>query len=87
VLPLFEGHRSISVEGSWRPRDGTVTAGWFLVSTDQRLGTFAGFLLEPGSEDGLATWNFFDRDLRRGQEAPVLRVRTPLPVPARLIDR
>jgi hypothetical protein len=87
VLQLFEGHRSVSVEGSWRPRDVAVTPGWFLVSTDQRLGTFAGFLLEPGSEDGLATWNFFDRDLRRGQEAPVLRVRTPLPVPARLIDR
>jgi hypothetical protein len=79
VQPLFEGHRTIAVEGSWREREGRAGPGWFLVSTDQRLGTFAAYVLEPGSEDGLATWNFFDRDLRRGQEAPVLRVRGPVP--------
>ena len=75
VQPLFEGHRTIEVKGSWRPRPATLPPGWFQVSTDQRLGVFAAYLLEPESEDGLATWNFFDRDLRRGQEAPVLRVR------------
>jgi hypothetical protein len=85
--PLFEGHRGITVEGSWRQREGQITPGWFLVSTDQRLGGFAGYLLEPASEDGLATWNFFDRDLRRGQEAPVLRVRTALSIPTQLIDK
>jgi hypothetical protein len=44
------------------------------VSTDQRLGVFAAYLLEPGSEDGYATWNLLDRDLRKGQEVPILRV-------------
>jgi len=82
VEPLFEGHRTIRVEGAWHPRDAVLLPGWFLVSTDQRLGVFAAYLLEPVSEDGLATWNFLDRDLRRGQDAPVLRVRSALQVPA-----
>jgi hypothetical protein len=83
--PVFEGHRAVRVEGAWRSREITATPGWFLVSTDQRLGAFAAYLLEPASEDGLATWNFFDRDLRRGQDAPVVRVRSPLAVPADLL--
>ncbi len=76
VDPLFEGHRTVRVDGSWRAREIAALPGWYLVSTDQRLGTFAAYLLEPASEDGLVTWNFFDRDLRRGQDAPVLRIRS-----------
>lgn len=85
VEPLFEGHRTVRVEGAWHPRDASVTPGWFLVSTDQRLGSFAAYLLEPASEDGLASWNFLDRDLRRGQDAPILRVRSPLAIVAELL--
>lgn len=85
VEPLFEGHRTIRVEGAWHAREAALAPGWFLVSTDQRLGTFAAYVLEPASEDGLATWNFFDRDLRRGQDAPVLRLRAPIGVPAELL--
>jgi len=85
VEPLFEGHRTIRVEGAWHAREASIAPGWFLVSADQRLGTFAAYVLEPASEDGLATWNFFDRDLRRGQDAPVLRVRAPIGLPAELL--
>ncbi|HEV8149125.1 MAG TPA: M14 family metallopeptidase [Gemmatimonadales bacterium] len=85
VEPLFEGHRTIRVEGAWHARDVVLTPGWFLVSSDQRLGVFAAYLLEPASEDGLVTWNFLDRDLRQGQDAPILRSRIPLPVPAELL--
>lgn len=85
VEPLFEGHRTIRVEGQWNRTAAVAPAGWYLVSTDQRLGTFAAYLLEPASEDGLVTWNFFDRNLRRGQTAPVLRVRTPFRVPSELL--
>jgi hypothetical protein len=73
--PLFEGHRTIRVEGKWGPGTSSMPAGWFMVLTDQPLGLFAATLLEPASEDGLVTWNLFDRNLRRGQPAPVLRVR------------
>ncbi len=85
VEPFFEGHRTIRVEGKWGAGTLAVTPGWFMVSTDQPLGIFAAYLLEPGSEDGLVTWNFFDRSLRRGQAAPVARVRTPLTVPSEML--
>lgn len=85
VEPLFEGHRTIRVEGKWGAGHAAVAAGWFMVMTDQPLGLFAAYLLEPASEDGLVTWNFFDRNLRRGQPAPVLRVRTALLVPSELL--
>lgn len=71
----FEGHRTVLAEGRWVARDARVGAGWYLVPTDQRLGVLAAYLLEPGSEDGFVQWNFLDRDLRRGGEAPVLRAR------------
>jgi hypothetical protein len=78
---LFEGHRSVTVYGHWAPRPGEVGPGWFYVSTAQRAGVFAACLLEPGSEDGFATWNLFDRDLHPGGESPVLRVRSALDLP------
>ena len=85
VEPLFEGHRTVRIEGLWVAREAALPAGWFVVPTDQRLGVFAAFLLEPASEDGLATWNGFDRELRRGQEAPVLRIRRMLSGPLKLL--
>jgi Zinc carboxypeptidase len=83
---VFEGHRIVTVTGRWAPQDTEVNSGWYYVSTDQRLGVFAAYLLEPASEDGYATWNYLDRDLRRGAKAPVLRVRAPLQVPMSLVE-
>jgi len=83
---LFEGHRATSVTGRWRSRPAAAGAGWFYVSTDQRLGVFAAYLLEPGSEDGYATWNYLDRDLRRGEEAPILRVASAPMLPMTLVE-
>ncbi len=77
----FEGHRTVSVEGNWNGRPAQVPAGWYFVPTRQRLGVFAAYILEPESEDGLVTWNFMDRDLRRNTEYPFLRVRDPLSAP------
>ena len=50
----------------------------YYVPTDQRLGILATYLLEPASEDGFVSWNFFDRDLRPGTIYPVTRLREPL---------
>lgn len=82
---LFEGHRTVRLEGRWGRGASAPGAGWYAVLTDQPLGTFAAYLLEPASEDGLVTWNLFDRSLRRGQPAPVLRVRAPLNLPAEML--
>ncbi|HEX6434419.1 MAG TPA: M14 family metallopeptidase [Gemmatimonadales bacterium] len=76
VDSLFEGHRPVRLEGQWRPQpiDSMVPAGWFLVRTDQPLGTLAAYLLEPASEDGVVTWNLLDRELGVGSAYPILRV-------------
>lgn len=75
----FEGHRPLTVEGRWTDAQaGAAKAGWFAVSTDQPLGTLAAYLLEPASEDGVATWNFLDGTLVAGGEAPIVRTRRPV---------
>lgn len=82
---VFEGHRNVSAEGAWQAREGAITPGWYLVRTDQRLGMLAAYLLEPASEDGVVTWNLLDRDLRRGADGPILRVRQAPVAPTSLV--
>jgi hypothetical protein len=80
VDPLFEGHRTVQVEGRWQkePLDTTVGPGWYLLRTAQPLGVLAAYLLEPSSEDGVVTWNLLDRELAAGAMHPFLRV-SPAP--------
>jgi hypothetical protein len=71
----WQGHCPSIVGGEWgaATRD-TIAAGSYLVSTNQRFGMLASFLLEPASEDGYTYWNFFDRGLSRSGVAPVKRL-------------
>ena len=57
-----------------------VPAGTIMVRTAQPLGTLAVYLLEPRSDDGLATWNFFDADLKPGSDFPVTRLMKTVPI-------
>ena len=82
----FQGHRTVSVAGRWRDRDGAATRGWFYVDTNQRLGLLAAYLLEPISADGLVTWNFLDRDLRRGRDYPIVRVPQPIRIAMSVLE-
>ncbi|TFG54386.1 MAG: peptidase M14 [Gemmatimonadales bacterium] len=77
----FQGHRMVDLAGAWRPEAGRAVAGWFFVPTGQRLGVLAAYLLEPGSAEGVAAWNFLDRDLRQGQDSHILRVRQAVAIP------
>ncbi len=78
---FFEGHCGTRVDGRWQaPAPDTVVAHSYLVSTNQRLGMLAAFLLEPASEDGYVYWNFFDGGLTAGAVAPIRRVDTMPPV-------
>jgi len=70
----FQGHHLCSVEVEPQTDVRRATAGTFLVRTGQPLGTLAVYLLEPQSEDGLATWGFFDSALGEGGEFPVARL-------------
>lgn len=71
----FQGHELVTVEVE-KPKAGTrrIPAGTVVVKTDQPLGELVAYLLEPQSEDGLVTWNFFDKELAKGKDFPVLRL-------------
>ncbi len=75
ILRPFQGHRAARVDGQWQGATAdSVSSGSYLVSTDQRLGMVAAFLLEPASEDGYTYWNFFDRGLAPRGSHPVRRL-------------
>ena len=74
----YEGHVLNTVEASKRSETRTVPAGTLVICTAQPLGTLAAFLLEPQSEDGLCTWNFFDSALVDGTDYPILRLPRPV---------
>jgi hypothetical protein len=87
VEPLFEGHRTVRVEGRWGAPDSLqIKPGWYLVRTAQPLGVLAAYLIEPASEDGLVTWNFLDRELQAGADYPLLRTRAALNVAAEQVE-
>ncbi len=69
---VFEGHQLLEVTATTlrtEPRD--CPAGMFLVPTAQPLGSLAVYLLEPRSDDGLATWGFFDAEVTPGRDFPI----------------
>ncbi|AMV38957.1 DPP IV N-terminal domain-containing protein [Planctomyces sp. SH-PL62] len=75
--------RELRVSPRTEPR--RVLAGTLVVRDAQPLGALAAYLLEPRSEDGLATWRTFP-GLRAGDDFPVLRLAAPaelLTTPAR----
>jgi Zinc carboxypeptidase len=71
---LFQGHHEVRLVGRWASEARELGAGTYVVRTSQPLGIVAVYLLEPQSDDGLVTWNFFDRALTSGAGYPVLRL-------------
>jgi len=84
----FEGHRTVRVEGAWGAAAAfEAPAGSWLVRTDQPLGTFASYVLEPASEDGVVTWNLVDRVLSTRLPYPIVRLRAAFRVRSIELDR
>jgi len=79
----FQGHQEMRLSGRWATDTVTLDAGSYVVRGGQPLGILALYLLEPQSDDGLATWNFMDAWLQPGGSYPVLRVTDRLTVPLR----
>ena len=77
----FEGHRTVELKVEPRKETLMIPKGTAVVSADGPLGTLAVYLLDPRSDDGLATWNVFDDGLAVGQDAPVMKIfgKNPLP--------
>lgn len=73
----FQGHNEARVFGKWNADSDRVVradaSNLLYVSAAQPLGILAQYLLEPESDDGLATWNFFDNQIRPGSPFPVRR--------------
>jgi dipeptidyl-peptidase 4 len=76
----FQGHREATLFTTMREEKRKIDAGSIVVKTGHPLGALAVFLLEPRSDDGLATWNFFDDGLATGNDFPVLRLPRAAPL-------
>ena len=74
----FQGHHEVTLNGRWNRERTTIPAGAMYVSASQPLALVAFHLLEPESDDGLATWNLFDNELSPGAPFPILRCTEPL---------
>lgn len=70
----FQKHHETRVFGHWRTRSSRITGDMWIVRGNQRHAVVAMYLLDPESDDGLATWNVFDRELAAGGTYPVRRL-------------
>ncbi|MBA2687289.1 MAG: M14 family metallopeptidase [Gemmatimonadaceae bacterium] len=74
---VFQRHNERRIFGRWVQKafsEMNIPAGLFYVSTHQPRGLLVQYLLEPMSDDGFATWNFFDSQLKPGAVFSVSRV-------------
>lgn len=70
----FQGHSMQKLTVQWRQDKATLAPGTYIINAAGPLGRLAAFLLEPESDENLATWNFFDPYLREGVDFPVMRL-------------
>ena len=59
----FEKHQMAMVEGEFQPSQKKFKKGDFWIDLAQPLANLIFYMLEPQSDDGLVTWNFFDEYL------------------------
>jgi hypothetical protein len=59
----FQGHATATATGSFASAKKSFKKGDYYVDLAQPLANLAFYLLEPQSDDGLVTWNFFDEYL------------------------
>ncbi len=72
--PNFQGHAMQKLTVQWRQEKTKLLSGTYIVEAPGPLGRLTAFLLEPESDENLATWNFFDPYLREGEDFPVIRM-------------
>lgn len=80
---LYQGNVFVKVEGEYMEKPGVaIPEGAYYISMRQPLARLLPVMLEPGSEDSLLTWGFFNRVLvsqwgNQPQLYPVYRLRKP----------
>jgi hypothetical protein len=70
----FQGHHEVRLKGRWERGLQSLPANSFIVSTAQPRGALIVYLLEPESDDGFTTWNFFDSHIEKGGRYPVKHI-------------
>jgi hypothetical protein len=70
----FQGHQAVTLTGHYKKETIEFPVGSIIVRAAQPLGTLAAYLLEPESDDGLTSWNFWDAYLGEGKHHPVYKV-------------
>jgi hypothetical protein len=80
---LNQGHYTNSIKGEFTSKAIKFPAETIVIRTAQPLANLAAYLLEPQSNDGLLTWNFFDRYIvpqwgRGYYPYPVYRILAPV---------
>lgn len=74
ALRPFQGHELLTVQSTPKEHSTKFPAGSMIVKSAQPLGALAIYILEPDSNDGLATWNFLDAELKSGEPYPIARL-------------
>jgi hypothetical protein len=64
----FEGHHMARATGKFVSARKKFRKGDFVVDMAQPLANLAFYLLEPESDDGLVTWNFFDSSVEKQKQ-------------------
>ena len=74
----YENFATTNVTGAWRTEQRTIPRGTNVISSAQPLAILALYMLEPESDDGIATYTTFDPVLLPGSDFPVVRLAAPL---------
>lgn len=82
----YQGHRLLSLEGTFASRKTSMPAGSYLARTAQPLGILLFQLLEPESLDGVAAWNLLDRQLRGKGIYPIVKCYETIDVPTETLN-
>jgi hypothetical protein len=83
----FQGHFEMKITGAYKTEKVTFSVGTILVRTAQPLGRLVFYLLEPESDDGLVTWNYFDSYLETGKIFPVHKLMRQENIASRLVTK
>jgi hypothetical protein len=70
----FQGHVAVTLIGKYKKEKIEFPTGSIIVRAAQPLGTLVAYLLEPESDDGLTTWNFWDAYLGERKVHPIYKI-------------
>jgi hypothetical protein len=89
----FQGHREARLTVEAAGAREKFAAGSFIVATRQPKAALVFYLLEPESDDGLANWNYLDKELERVEKGdtnvifPIYRLKSMPAVPREALTK